>query len=113
MVVESVKYKAGFISRKYLILIYMKERFLLLLLLFSTGAVSGQLTITPGATWYMSGNAQLTLQNIDLINNGVFTASNGLVSFTGDNSSSIKGTQPIQFYELQINKTGGNSVKLQ
>ena len=91
----------------------MKEKILMLVLLLSTVAVTGQLTITPGATWYMSGNAQLTLQNIDLVNNGIFTAGNSIVSFTGDANSSIKGAQPIQFYELQINKTGGNSVVIQ
>ena len=61
----------------------------------------------------MSGTAQLTLSNIDLVNNGSFVAGNGTVSFTGNSSSSISGSQPVQFYELAINKTAGTSVLLQ
>ena len=81
--------------------------------LFASFQLKAQLLITPGAEFYMSGNAQLTLQNIDLVNNGLFTPGTGIVSFTGNTSSAISGTQPIQFYELAINKTAGTSVLLQ
>ena len=40
--------------------------------LFASFQLKVQLLITPGAELYMSGNAQLTLQNIDLVNNGLF-----------------------------------------
>ena len=81
--------------------------------LFASFQLKAQLLITPGAEFYMSGNAQLTLQNTDFVNNGSFVAGNGTVSFTGNTNSSIIGSQPVQFYELAINKTAGTSVILQ
>ena len=81
--------------------------------LFASFQLKAQLVITPGAELFMSGNAQLTLSNNDLVNNGSFVAGNGTVSFTGNTSSSISGSQPVQFYELTINKTTGTSVLLQ
>ena len=86
---------------------------LLLLLLFSRGTISAQLTITPGADFHLSGNALLTLRDIDLVNNGSFTTGNSMVSFSGNSTSAISGTQPVQFYETEINKTSGGSVSLQ
>ena len=91
----------------------MKAKFSILFLLAYCNIVSGQVTITPGAELYLSGNAQLTLSNTDLVNNGSFVAGNGTVSFTGNTNSSISGSQTIQFYELAINKTSGTSVILQ
>ena len=91
----------------------MKIKKLIFLFLLYSNIISGQVTITPGAELYMSGNAQLTLQNIDLVNNGLFTPGTGIVSFTGNTSSAISGTQPIQFYEMEINKSGSSSVLLQ
>ena len=91
----------------------MKAKISILFLLAYCNIVSGQVTITPGAELYMTGNAQLTLSNTDLVNNGSFVAGNGTVSFTGNTSSAISGTQPIQFYEMEINKSGSSSVLLQ
>jgi len=92
-----------------------KRNFLLLFLLVYAATISAQLVITPGTQLYMSGNTQLTLQNIDLVNNsnGGLVAGNGTVSFTGNASSNISGSQPVQFYKLEINKTSGSSVLLQ
>ncbi len=91
----------------------MKAKLSIFILFVSCNLLHAQLTITPGAELYMSGTAQLTLSNIDLVNNGSFVAGNGTVSFTGNTSSSISGSQPVQFYELAINKTAGTSVLLQ
>jgi hypothetical protein len=90
----------------------MKEK-LAVLFLLSSYTLSAQLTITPGARFSVAGGTQLTLQNADFINNGNFTAGNGIISFTGNASSSIGGNQPIQFSEIEINKTNNNSVILQ
>lgn len=90
----------------------MRTGVLILLWLVSANAVSGQLIITPGAQLHMSGNVQLIVHNMDLINNGGFSGGNGAVWFTGNRSAMISGSQPIQFYELGINKTGGNSIML-
>jgi hypothetical protein len=75
--------------------------------------MQAQLVITPGAELYMSGNAQLTLSNMDFVNNGTFTTGNGTVFFTGNASSAISGSQPIQFYGLEINKTAASVLTLQ
>ena len=91
----------------------MKIKLSIFLFLLYSNIIYGQVTITPGAELYMTGNAQLTLQNTDFVNNGIFVAGNGAVSFTGNTNSSISGSQPIQFYELGINKTAGTSVILQ
>lgn len=77
-----------------------------------TYAISAQVTITPGAQFYMTGNTQLTFQNADLVNNGNFSTGNGTVSFTGNSTSIISGSQPVQFYQLEINKTSGFSLSL-
>jgi hypothetical protein len=90
----------------------MKAKILLLMLLGSQ-MVSAQLTITPGAQLTVSGNAQLTLQNTDLVNNGNFTPGNGITRFTGNTSSSVSGSQAMQFFELDLNKTNNASVVLQ
>jgi Secretion system C-terminal sorting domain len=82
-------------------------------LLLLTQAVPAQLFISPGAQLSMTGNAQLTLQNSDLVNNGNFTAGTGTVSFTGNSISSVSGNQPFQFYKLEISKTSASSVMLQ
>jgi Secretion system C-terminal sorting domain len=91
----------------------MKSQLLILVMLLSTYMLPGQLTITPGAQFSAAGNIQLTLQNTDLVNNGNFTGGNSMVSFIGNAPSSITGTQPIQFFELDINKSNNTSVLLQ
>jgi hypothetical protein len=83
------------------------------LLLLNANVISAQVIITPGAQFYISGNTQLTLQNIDLVNNGSFIAGTGTISFTGNTSSAISGSQPVQFNNVEINKTAGSSVILQ
>lgn len=89
------------------------KRILLFLLLVNANTISAQLVVSAGAQLYVQGNAQLTLENTDLVNNGSFTAGTGTISFTGNSSSYISGNQPLQFYKLEINKTAGNSVSLQ
>lgn len=89
------------------------RKILIFLLLLNANAVSAQLVITPGAQFNIQGNTQLTLENTSLVNNGSFVAGTGIVSFTGNSTSSISGNQPIQFYNLVINKTAGASVSLQ
>jgi len=75
--------------------------------------VSGQLTITPGSQLAATGNIQLTLQNTDFVNDGNFAPGNGAIIFSGNASSNISGSQPIQFFELAINKSNNASLVLQ
>ena len=91
----------------------MKINCLLFLSFIFASASSAQLAITPGAEFTISGNMQLTLQDFGLINNGRFNEGNSKVSFTGNTSSLISGSQPLQFHELEMNKANNSSVLLQ
>jgi hypothetical protein len=91
----------------------MKSQLLILLLLVSIYRLPAQLTITPGSQFAAAGNIQLTLQNTDLINNGNFATGNSVISFTGNVSSFISGSQPTRFFEVTVSKTNNASVILQ
>jgi type IX secretion system substrate protein len=85
----------------------------LMLLVFYDLNTSAQLAITPGAQFSIFSDTKLTLQNIDLVNNGNFlVATTSPISFTGDASSFIEGDQTVRFFKVQINKTGDQSVIL-
>ncbi len=90
----------------------MKSKLLILLPLLLTCTLSAQLTITPGAQLSID-NIQVALNNTDLINNGNFTATNCQVHFTGNATSVIGGNQPIQFFDINVNKANNTSVILQ
>ncbi len=91
----------------------MKSKLLVVLPLLSVYTISAQLAITPGAQFSIAGNTQLTLQNTSIINNGNFIAGNSIISFTGNASSSISGSQPVQFFALEMNKTNNTFLILQ
>jgi hypothetical protein len=91
----------------------MKQFFLLLLPLLMTRTLPAQLVITPGAQLFMLGNAQVTLQNTNLVNNGTLTAGNSMFSFTGNANSTIGGSQFINFFACEVNKTSNSAVSLQ
>jgi hypothetical protein len=90
----------------------MKTTFLLVTALFTGYAASAQLTITSGAELHVKGNATLSLQNTDLVNHGLFSAGNSTVFFTGNAPSAIGGSQPLQFYFIEIFKTSLAAVRL-
>ena len=90
----------------------MKTISSVLLSLLYMHTVCAQLTITAGSQLSFSGNAQLILFNTDLVNNGSFSAGTGKLSFTGNASSHISGSQAIQFNQLELNKTGGSKLVL-
>jgi hypothetical protein len=91
----------------------MRIILLLLILLVASSLASGQLVITPGAQFYTTGNAQVTLRNTSLVNNGSFVVANSTFTFSGTANSTISGSQPVQFHELEINKDPGSSLILQ
>ncbi len=75
---------------------------------------SAQLVVQNGATLYLSGNALVVLQDVNLVNDGTITvAANGRFSFTGIANSNISGSQQPAFNELEIAKTGTNKLLLQ
>ncbi len=81
--------------------------------IFSLSAAP-QLSIQSGATLYLGGNAQIVLQDINLVNDGSITvAANGRFTFKGSANSSISGSQQPAFKELEIAKTGSNKLILQ
>ena len=88
----------------------------IILFLFAAGCYSlagAQLTITPGTQFSINGNTQITLNNTDLINDGVFNAGTGMFSFSGNAINHIRGSQPIRFHLLEINKPTASSLFLQ
>ncbi len=91
----------------------MKKIIAIIFLVTCINKLNAQLHITTGAALTLTGNAQLTLSNIDFVNNGIFNAGSGTVTFTGDANATVSGNQPIQFYNLEVNKSGNSSVMLQ
>ena len=85
----------------------------ILFLLANSIATSAQFYIGPGAQVQLAGNAQITFRDIDLINNGTFSAGNSTVYFSGAADAFINGTQPVQFYTFQINKDLGRRITFQ
>jgi hypothetical protein len=92
---------------------FVMRRILLLfaLTLLST-AITAQFVITPGAQVHMTGTAQLTLENMNLVNNGGLVTYNSRITFSGNSNFSIAGANPVQFYDLEIAKNNGASVVL-
>jgi len=91
----------------------MKVKPFLLLSLLSAYTASAQLTITTGSQFAAVGDVQLTLQNTDLVNFGNFTPGNSIVSFTGNDSARIRGSEPVQFFRLVINKSNNAALILE
>jgi len=91
----------------------MKRKILFVLSLGWFNIVSAQLVITPGAQLSFAANTQVVLENMDLINNGSFLPGNSNITFSGAVPAAISGTQPIQFYSIEINKGLFSSLLLQ
>jgi Secretion system C-terminal sorting domain len=78
-----------------------------LLLYFNTNAqLNNSANIVTGA------NTFITVDNLNLINNGVLNQSAGTWKFSGNINSTIGGTTVAQFYRLQLAKNTGNSLQL-
>jgi hypothetical protein len=91
----------------------MRSTLFLLLSSLLVYKIQAQLVITPGTQFSVAGNSQLILHNTDLINNGSITTGNSVLRFTGNTSSTIGGSQLVQFHQLEINKTNNSAVLLQ
>lgn len=90
----------------------MKKLLLFIFCLTVISQAKAQLQISNGAEIVMTGNALLTLQDINLVNNGVFSQTAGTVMFTGNTNNNISGSQTTQFYNLELAKSGANQVSL-
>jgi hypothetical protein len=91
---------------------FIMRTIILLLLILSASTLTAQLTIQPGAQVHVIGNEQLTLHNINLVNNGGLVTGTSRISFTGNSNFSIAGSSPIQFHELEVAKSGGAALVL-
>lgn len=76
-------------------------------------AAQAQLYVQNGATLSTIGNAVITLQDIDLQNNGTISqASTGKFVFSGSGNNSIGGSGGLSFDILEIAKTSGSILSL-
>lgn len=77
-------------------------------------SVAAQLKVQSGASIYLSGNAQVVLKDVDLMNDGTITVpANGRFTFNGTSNSIISGSIKPDFNELEIAKTGVDTLTLQ
>lgn len=67
--------------------------------------------IQPGAAVTVSGNETITLQNMNFVNNGAFSAGNGTLNITGNTLSTISGSSAINLYNLLIGNSGGVNLE--
>lgn len=86
----------------------------MLLLLTLPAFARAQFTVQNGATVNTTGNAFITLQDIDLIIDGSIAQNpgDGIWVFTGSGDNSISGANTPFFDRLQIAKTGSASIIL-
>ena len=66
------------------------------------------LLISSGSRLVVNGSAKIAIQNAGFTNNGIFTAGNGSVIFTGDAATTkayIGGSSVTGFYDLTLNKS--------
>jgi len=88
-------------------------RFALTLILLSSSLLflqAQQLKVTGGNL--KVNNSSLVLQDMDFVNNGTLSSTDGNVVFTGTSTNTISGTSSSVFDSLTINKTSGE-VQLQ
>jgi hypothetical protein len=92
----------------------MKKLILLTLIQLSgLHLLYGQLYISPGGEIKMTGDALLTLQDMNLVNDGTFNQTEGTIWFAGNTNTGISGNNVIRFYNIQLAKSTGNKVSLQ
>jgi type IX secretion system substrate protein len=88
----------------------MKKILFLCISLSCLALVKAQLVNNGSIT--VSGNALISLQDCDWVNNGTFEAGTGEVLMNGNMASSISGTVSAAFYNLTIGKSAGTGINL-
>src|SRR5579863_7564830 len=86
----------------------MKLYYCLALFLLPLFSAAQGLHIQAGARLIVTGTPTLVFNNAGLINDGSFTAGSSTILLTGDTVSTVAtlgGDQPINFYNLVINKS--------
>jgi hypothetical protein len=97
---------SGWLNKK----IKMKKILFLSMSLSCLAVVRAQLVNNGSIT--VSGNALISLQDCDWVNNGAFDAGTGEVLLDGNVISSVSGTVSPAFYNLTIGKSDGTGINL-
>jgi hypothetical protein len=90
----------------------MKKFLLLYKILFVSLPAFAQLKISSGTHWVNSGNANLVVSNLDFVNDGSFSGA-GSMKFTGNQNSTISGTNLPGLNILEVSKTNNAKIVLQ
>jgi hypothetical protein len=90
------------------------KKYILLLIIISLLSCKGfaQLNIPSGTQWVNIGNVTVVMNNLDLLNNGIFSAGNSSIKFTGNQNSSITGTSMPTFSIIEVAKTNNAKIIL-
>lgn len=91
----------------------MKKYLVLYKILFLSLPGFSQLTISPGTSLVTNGAVTINMENMSLVNNGTFAAGTGKVIFGGNTNNNLGGTSSTVFNELEMAKTGSNSLVMQ
>src|SRR4030095_193759 len=90
----------------------MKKFLLLYKILFVSLPAFAQLRISSGTQWVNSGNANLVVSNMDFVNDGSFSGA-GSIKFTGNQNSTISGTNQPGLNILEVSKANNGKIVLQ
>lgn len=93
----------------------MKNKFLMLTFSIVIIQANAQLTVQSGASITSTGSAVISLNNMDLQNNGTINQATGTGKFvfTGATNNNISGTNTPVIDKLEIAKTGNAQLSLQ
>jgi hypothetical protein len=88
----------------------MRPVVLITILLIIINTASAQLYIGPGTQFCMTSNAHITLQKMNMVNNGSFIPGSGTVTFAGDSIAHISGANPLTFHNLELRKAVNSNL---
>ena len=86
----------------------------LLIMVIQSAAAQNTFKIQPGAIIKITGGEQITLQDMNLDNDGTFNMvpGDGTIRFSGSQNNTITGTSVPNFDVLEMAKTGGGKLSL-
>jgi hypothetical protein len=92
----------------------MKQVLTIISFFFTASIATAQLVIQNGTTITTTGNALVTLKDIDLVNNGTIQQAprDGKFLFSGNGNNIISGANSPTFDLFEINKTGSSKISL-
>ncbi|RYG29015.1 MAG: hypothetical protein EOO01_38860, partial [Chitinophagaceae bacterium] len=73
---------------------------------------SAQVYIAPSTHFVVVGNAQVTMQDVGLLSEGVVHAGNGTFRFSGTSDVNIGGSAPMLLNDFHLNKTSSAIVSI-